>query len=998
MRRTARILLRSLVFIPWVATCGGEPTGPSAPVPYRLAFVAAPPGGAANGQSFGASVRLLSVTGVEVEEPGVAVTAELLEAGPTLAGGLSATTAEDGTASFANLTLTGLVGTYHVRFSSEGLQPVTATVVLGPGGPYLLEMVEGDGQSVRIGESPEHPLVVRVRDAAGNPLPNVIIRVTRITTPSSVGGLATVDRVTDVNGLLAVSDWYFGNTIKQYILRFVVPNAPSIPAVDFVATTVPGLPSQVTIVTDWPQAATIDTTFTTPFTATVKDFAGNPLPGWRVHFLFGDTRIMAADSMTDSLGRAVLPGFHAPLVNGSSSITALVVDGGVSASYPIHLWSGPPVRIEILGDSTFFTASGRSVQLRARLWDAHGNPADNKEVTWAVGSGPGRLGPRAGGTDGGGGAWADLVLDPGVAGRTVVHASAPAIPDSVAEFVVDAVAPVALIPIAGDSQRVAAGDTIPVPFRVRVVDSAGLGVAGVPVQFEEVTVGGVRVTDSAGEVEAAPIIVRTTLTPYALRATSPWITDSVVGWTVLPHAGPATTIVEECCGNTLTAEVGELVTPLRGVLLRDRLGLPVRTGVVHFTVQSGSVQSDSVVVDSVTGVARPVGWRLDTLAGEQHLIASYGALTPYHLKAVATAGPVAQLTAVPGHGVTGFVGEPVAYGLDVQARDRYGNPAAGRGWTPLNGAGGTTAGGIGTFDADGRAYAIAWVLGSIGNGNTVVITAGSDTLEVAAEGLAPSPFDIQLRGVPAQFQRRFRQAAFEWRRRIVGDIPNLNVSIPSGVCAPFQASVNGTVDDLIIDVSIGAIDGPGGILGGATPCIVRTTGGLPLLGWMQFDAADLTELEAEGTLGDVVLHEMGHVLGIGTLWEGFGLLSGAGSVDPRYTGAGGKTGFVEIGGAAGNVPVENTGGTGTRDSHWRESVMPSELMTGYLSALVNPMSLVTVRGLADFGYVVDLSRADAYTVMTAPMPAPGRPPRRVQDIVERPRFTVDPDGTVRPIE
>ena len=36
---------------------------------------------------------------------------------------------------------------------------------------------------------------------------------------------------------------------------------------------------------------------------------------------------------------------------------------------------------------------------------------------------------------------------------------------------------------------------------------------------------------------------------------------------------------------------------------------------------------------------------------------------------------------------------------------------------------------------------------------------------------------------------------------------------------------------------------------------------------MSFDTADLARMEADGSLTDVILHEMGHVLGFGTLWS-----------------------------------------------------------------------------------------------------------------------------------
>ena len=62
------------------------------------------------------------------------------------------------------------------------------------------------------------------------------------------------------------------------------------------------------------------------------------------------------------------------------------------------------------------------------------------------------------------------------------------------------------------------------------------------------------------------------------------------------------------------------------------------------------------------------------------------------------------------------------------------------------------------------------------------------------------------------------------------------------------------------------------------------------------------------------------------------------------------------------VPVENRGGDGTRDSHWRETVFQQELMTGWVGDKPNPMSRLTVASLSDIGYKVDISKADRYSL------------------------------------
>jgi hypothetical protein len=108
---------------------------------------------------------------------------------------------------------------------------------------------------------------------------------------------------------------------------------------------------------------------------------------------------------------------------------------------------------------------------------------------------------------------------------------------------------------------------------------------------------------------------------------------------------------------------------------------------------------------------------------------------------------------------------------------------------------------------------------------------------------------------------------------------------------------------------------------------------------------------------------MGHVLGIGTIWTNKGLLHGAGTSNPTFTGAAAKAEFGKLKGTGPTaVPVENTGGAGTRDSHWRESVFRNELMTGFVGSANNPLSRMTVGSLQDLGYVVDFKAAEPYSL------------------------------------
>ncbi len=249
-------------------------------------------------------------------------------------------------------------------------------------------------------------------------------------------------------------------------------------------------------------------------------------------------------------------------------------------------------------------------------------------------------------------------------------------------------------------------------------------------------------------------------------------------------------------------------------------------------------------------------------------------------------------------------------------------------------------------------------------------------VEVQAPPPAGGGFRIRLVYVeePAdpEVKQAFENAAARWAEAIVGDLPDVTASIPAGACGN-DTAFNGPVDDLVIFVKVGAIDGPGGILGQAGPCYLRGGSYLPYAGTMAFDAADLDGMKQNGTLTGVILHEMGHVLGIGTLWDAFGYLSHdasscQNSTHVEYTGTQGVTEWHALGGG-GAVPVENTGGAGTKCGHWREATFGDELMTGWVSpGDRTPMSRVTVASLEDLGYRVDYAAADPYRLPTGTRP------------------------------
>jgi len=240
---------------------------------------------------------------------------------------------------------------------------------------------------------------------------------------------------------------------------------------------------------------------------------------------------------------------------------------------------------------------------------------------------------------------------------------------------------------------------------------------------------------------------------------------------------------------------------------------------------------------------------------------------------------------------------------------------------------------------------------------THVARANAERARALAE--TDSPFAIEVRfvgGLSQAQQGAFATAADRWAEVIVGDLPDVLVD-------------GEVIDDLLILAQGISIDGPGGILGQAGPTHIRPAAAgdaafLPVKGIMSFDTADLARMEADGTLHDVITHEMGHVLGVGTIWDLKGLLQGGGTANPTFVGQGAMEAFgILLGtGEPEPVPVESTGGRRTRDGHWRESVFRNELMTGFVGQAGNPLSRMTVASFGDLGYQGDRDAAEEFAL------------------------------------
>ena len=243
---------------------------------------------------------------------------------------------------------------------------------------------------------------------------------------------------------------------------------------------------------------------------------------------------------------------------------------------------------------------------------------------------------------------------------------------------------------------------------------------------------------------------------------------------------------------------------------------------------------------------------------------------------------------------------------------------------------------------------------------------------VQSTSATAAPFDfinVNYTG-DAAFQGLFDQAEAFWENTISGRVEG----------STFQININ---------ASVAPIDGPNNILAQAGPTlgtcsiggalngdllgcngnggIVYTTAGI-----MEFDSADINSLAmggpnfGDGGLLDVIVHEMAHVLGFGTLWDLNGLyVNGSG----QYVSANTLAAYqAECDAAATFVPVELEGGPGTANAHWDEADFAcgdGEIMTGFIDN-ANYLSQTTLAAFEDLGYTIANVQAPV-----VPLPAGG---------------------------
>ncbi|HET7464684.1 MAG TPA: Ig-like domain-containing protein [Longimicrobium sp.] len=506
-----------------------------------------------------------------------------------------------------------------------------------PGPPDALSALAGDGQAATVGATLPQPLVVRLTDRFGRPVPH---RALSFSIVSGGGSLRVEDGETSADGT-ASAVWTLGTGTtagQQVAVRLAATHGEPWMGADFRATANPGAPERLVAV-QAERKGTVGNPLAAPLEARVVDHWGNPVPGVEVAWTVtaGGGSVSPARSATDATGTARATWTLGPGLDPAQAAEAAAA--GSRAEFTAMAGLGPGVVLAPVGGNAQRGTVGTRLPelLRVRLTLADGRPVPGAAVAWAAGAGAGTVLPVTVVTDAAGEATAGWVLGTRLRSATVTaDASNPRPGYDVAgarALFTAGVAPGPPASLQGprsDSYG-PAGQPLAAPVAVTVLDNWGNPVPGIRVDWSIYYGGGwvepaTSVSDSSG-VAVTRWTLGTSLGGTRLRASAGGLSTSIAatatgvqiispgyggqlyagcvpqlreytGCTVGANATGRTTVMRVTA--TLAGREVALVSPWRSPYFSASYGIVLNTtgiapGLHEFRVKAFTLDGDSLI-------------------------------------------------------------------------------------------------------------------------------------------------------------------------------------------------------------------------------------------------------------------------------------------------------------------------------------------------------------------------------------------------------------------
>ncbi|MBK9690146.1 MAG: hypothetical protein IPO73_00345 [Gemmatimonadetes bacterium] len=561
-----------------------------------------------------------------------------------------------------------------------------------PGGtPTAIAIIGGGGQSATVAAPLPDTLVVRVTDAAQEPVVGRQV-VFRAIAGGSGAQLIPDTAVTDVDGR-ARSRWVLGQLAGSQRVEARVVGAASLVAT-FDATGLAGAADTVFALSGDGQAAGAGAALAESLVVVVTDGYGNPVAGQAVLWAAtGGGSVSDDTTATGADGHVAVRRTLGP-VAGAQGATATAA--GLAGSPVSFSHTATPVAtgiVRVAGDSQS-AALGAVLpeSLVVRVVDAQGHGVAGKNLSWIPSTGSGAAAPRTAVTDSLGEARTQWTLGTLVGTRTLT-VLVPGVGQTDFTATVLAGAPDSVAAVSVLAQNGAAGLPVGTSPAVRVFDAGGNPIAGASVVFRVTQGGGAvsngAVTDTAVTVVADSLgVARVTawiLGPgtgaNAVEASVPPgpVKGSPVSFTATASAGPAAklAIVVQPAD---TSASGTVLPRQPEVQVQDAGGNPVNSGgrqVTATLVGTGSLRGVRTVTTGATGLATYLSLDILGLAGSYRIAVASTGLTPdTSAVIVLTPGAAARLGLLTQPSASGASGLPFAQQPVVQVQDSAGNPVA----------------------------------------------------------------------------------------------------------------------------------------------------------------------------------------------------------------------------------------------------------------------------------------------------------------------------------
>lgn len=444
-----------------------------------------------------------------------------------------------GIATSATFTANNTVGTYSVQASVPGVSNSVAFSVSNVNGTAAsIAVTSGTPQSAAVTKAFSQPLVVVVKDSGGNPIGGASVTFTAPSSGASgtfANGSNSITVNTDTSGS-ATSGTFTANT-QAGSYSVSASTSGVVTTASFALTNTVGPIASIAVVSGSSQSAKINTAFTNPLKAVVKDASGNPISGTTVTFAAPSTGPSGSfagnvkTAVTDNTGTATSATFTANSNVGTYSVTATA--GSASTTFSLTNTPGPVATLSVAGGSgqsaTINNAFTDPLKVVAK--DAQGNLVPGATISFSAPA-SGASGTWTGGganttavTDGTGTATSPTFTANSKAGSYSVTASVGGV-STTFSLTNNAGAAAAIAATAGSNQSAAIGTAFAVQLQATVTDSSGNPVNNVQVTFSAPTSGAsgtfsgnaVVTTNASGVATAPAFTANNTAGGYAVTA------------------------------------------------------------------------------------------------------------------------------------------------------------------------------------------------------------------------------------------------------------------------------------------------------------------------------------------------------------------------------------------------------------------------------------------------------------------------------------------------